>query len=390
MDKISKAILNLESYIQGKDFKGYDPYDGLMSPIFSLPVLKSNHTIRFLAQQFIKRFPLDLRPVLRVKESVNPVTIGLCIQGYAELVSAFPEKKEEYESMINELLGRLEGFIPTGFSGSCWGYDFDWAARNANIPAYQPTVVATGIITNALYRCYLITQNEKAKELLLSSENFVLSDLNQTTDKDGDICFSYSPFDKQIVFNASLKGARLLAQCYSLNGRDESRKLAQKAISFVMKNQRNDGAWIYSKAKEGGWVDNYHTGYVLDCAHDYTKLTGDNSFMSQIDKGFLYYKENFILPSGMPKFYDKETYPVDCTSASQSIFTLTRFNEPKLAEKVAIWMIENMQKENGSFCFRKYSNYINKKSFMRWSDAWMFASLAYFLSNQSNYSQNQS
>jgi len=366
----------LESYIEKNNYMGFDPYDGLMSPIFKLPVLKSNHLIRFLSQQFIKRFPLDLRPILRIKPGLNPVTLGLCIQAYSELTQVYPEKEHELNKKINHLIILLEELIPKGFSGACWGYDFDWAARNANIPAYQPTVVATGIISNALYICFSKTKNEKAKELLLSSEKFVVNDLNRTDDENGDICFSYSPFDKQLVFNASLKGARLLAQCYSINNNAESAILGQKAIAYVMKNQRQDGAWIYSKAKAGGWVDNYHTGYVLDCADEYSNLTKDETFLNNITKGFNYYKANFFQIDGMPKFYDKNPFPVDCTSASQSLLTLVRFGDLELAEKVATWMINNMQDKQGYFYFRKFENHTEHQSFMRWSNAWMFAGLS--------------
>ena len=45
-------------------------------------------------------------------------------------------------------------------------------------------------------------------------------------------------------------------------------------------------------------------------------------------------------------------------------------------KKVASWMIENMQKNNGSFKFRKFRKYTINTSFMRWSNAWMLAALS--------------
>ncbi|MBK6838061.1 MAG: hypothetical protein IPG90_07085 [Bacteroidetes bacterium] len=46
-----------------------------------------------------------------------------------------------------------------------------------------------------------------------------------------------------------------------------------------------------------------------------------------------------------------------------------------MAQKVGAWMIENMQAENGSFYFRKFSAYTIRTSYMRWSNAWMFVGL---------------
>ena len=38
-------------------------------------------------------------------------------------------------------------------------------------------------------------------------------------------------------------------------------------------------------------------------------------------------------------------------------------------------MNENMQDKNGGFYFRKFKNHLEKYSFMRWSNSWMFVGL---------------
>ena len=188
-DLIFTAIKKLMHYIEFELYKGYDPYDALNSPLFNLPVLKSNKLLRFYSQQFLKRFPLNLRSLLLIKKGINPVTYGLCIQAYSYLYNI--NKDNFYLKKISILIEELIKLIPNGFHGACWGYNFDWEARNTKIPAYQPTVVATGIITNALFEYFGITGNTSAKELCLSSSKFVLNDLNRTIEDDT-FCFSYS------------------------------------------------------------------------------------------------------------------------------------------------------------------------------------------------------
>lgn len=376
---IAEALQNLAAYIEKENYCGYDPYDALKSPLFKLPFFRSSGIVRFAFQQLVKRFPFNLRPVLFVPKGYNPVTLGLCIHAYSNLVKTYPERKNEYEKKINYLIDELIGLIPAGYHGACWGYDFDWEARYAKIPAYQPTVVATGIITNALFRVFNNSGNKKAMDLCISASKFVLNDLNRTTDGNGDFCFSYSPFDRQVVFNANMKGARLLAQIYSITKEENLKNEAKKAVAFVVKNQRNDGSWVYSANTAGGWVDNYHTGYVLDCLHEYITLCEDHSYDLNLEKGYKYYRENFFYQNNIPKFYDKEMFPADCTSASQSILTLTRFSDYKLAENIAVWMIQNMQHDSGYFYFRKYKNHTIKTSFMRWSNAWMMLAMSELL-----------
>ena len=372
---INRGLEKLKQYIESEQYKGHDPYDALTSPIFNLPVFRSNKLIRFGAQQIVKRFPLNLRPVLVVPKGYNPVTLGLCIQGYSYLIVSDHNKAEEYLRKIKFLIKKLKSLVPDGFSGSCWGYDFDWEARYAKIPAYQPTVVATGIIANALFVAYKITGIDDCKDLVISASEFVKNDLNRSENADG-ICFSYSPFDNQQVFNASMKGVRLLAQSYRLTGNKELIKLAKSGANYVVSSQNTDGSWGYSRSVTGGWVDNYHTGYVLDCLDDYQGLSGDNTYSQQLKKGYQYYIDNFISQDGAPKFYNNEVYPIDCTAAAQFILTTMRFGNSDLALMVTRWMVNNMQKPNGSFKFRKTKHYTISTSFMRWSDAWMFAALS--------------
>ena len=375
-NNIDKSLNRLLYYIENNNYSGFDPYDALKSPFFTLPVLKSNKLIRFGTQQLVKRLPFNIRPLLFVPKGYNPVSLGLSIQAYAYLFKSEPENQKIHLQKIDFLIKELVKLIPKGFSGACWGYDFDWEARNANIPAYQPTVVATGIITNALFIAYEITGHEEAAELVKSAAKFVVKDLHRTY-RDDTFCFSYSPFDKQQVFNASMKGARLLAQAYFLEKNKDYETLAKQAVSFVALYQNGNGSWPYSLAKAGNWIDNYHTGYVLDCFDEYQRLIKDYDYSENIIKGYKFYKQHFIDYDGAPKFYYNKKYPVDCTAAAQTILTTVRFGDVDIAKKVAEYMIKTMQKPNGGFKFRKFKYYTVTTSFMRWSDAWMFAALSF-------------
>lgn len=376
MDKIAQSLFKLSDYIERSNYKGYDPYDALLSPLFKLPVLNKSKLIRFGSQQFVKRCPVNLRKLLLVPKGYNPVTLGLCIQGYAYLCEVYPENRQDYIKRIEFLISELENLISSGFSGACWGYDFDWEARYAKIPAYQPNVVSTGIISNALFECWKITKIQRCAELVVSSSKFVLNDLNRTFNGET-FCYSYSPFDKQSVYNASLKGVRILSQTYNITHNESLLKDTFPAVEFVFDNQNGDGSFNYSKA--GKWIDNYHSGYVLDCLDVFIQSFNQYQFQQKLKKSYSFYTEAFFTLGNIPKFYSTEIYPVDCTAASQSILTLCRFGDIKKARQAAVWMINNMQAKDGSFYFRKFKTYTIKTSFMRWSNAWMFASLAYLL-----------
>ena len=192
---IDQGLQKLKTYIEENDYRGHDPYDALKSPFFKWPFLKSNKLIRFGTQQLAKRLPFSIRPLLLVPKGYNPVTLGLSIQAYAFLYKADPENKATYLKKINHLVEELKTLIPDGFSGACWGYDFDWEARYSTIDAYEPSVVATGIITNAMFIAYKETGCQECANLILSASQFVIKDLNRIYDGSS-FCFSYSPFDE--------------------------------------------------------------------------------------------------------------------------------------------------------------------------------------------------
>jgi len=317
---IGDSLNRLKSYIEKEEYRGFDPYDALKSPLFKLPFFRSNKLVRFGTQQFVKRMPFNIRPILFIPKGYNPVSLGLSIQGYSHLYKSDPGNGEQYLQKIDHLIKELIKLIPEGFSGACWGYDFDWEARYARIPAYQPTVVATGIISNALFIAHQITGNQQSAQLVESSAEFVVKDLKRSN-KEKEFCFSYSPFDRQQVFNASMKAVRILAQAHSLNLNKEYAELAKSALDFVVSHQNENGSWAYSLAPGGGWSDNYHTAYVLDCFDEYQKLTGDFQYNRNLTIAYKFYKNHFITDSGIPKFYHDKTYPVDCTSAAQTILT---------------------------------------------------------------------
>lgn len=378
MNQLNEAAEKLRLRIEKEDYRGFDPYDALNSRLFELPFLKRNKPIRFLAQQIVKRFPLNLRPILAVPKGENPVTLGLAIQSYAYLLGAGKMDEASAHDRINNLIVRLKARIPEGFHGACWGYDFDWEARYAKIPAYQPTVVATGIITNGLYEAFQITGIDALAELIKSAADFVVKDLNRSENDKGHPIFSYSPFDHQRVYNASLKGVRLLVQSYILTGNEAHLELARSAANYVLANQNQDGSWYYSEANGGDWIDNYHTGYVLDCLRSLEQVDPTPALSLQISKGLDFYCKTFVGPDGEAYFYSHEPWPIDCTGGGQQILTLTRFDRLGEARRSALFMVKTMQKGSGGFAFRKFKSYIIRTEFMRWSNAWMFAALSYF------------
>ena len=210
--------------------------------------------------QLIKRLPINLRPILLIEKGYNPKGLSLFISGYCK-ASETENKSDESVKKIDMLCKRLISLRSKGFAGDCWGYNFDWESRAFFQKKFTPTIVVSTFAANSLIDAYEVTNNETYLKSAFSTKDFLLNDLNRTYNDKGNFSFSYSPYDKTSVFNASLLGARLLGRIYSYTKEENLVSVAKKAISYVCDYQNQDGSWYYSPLPFHKWIDNFHTGF---------------------------------------------------------------------------------------------------------------------------------
>jgi rhamnogalacturonyl hydrolase YesR len=382
---VLNSFNSLKRYCVKENFQGWDPYDGLMSRIFkATPVLPKSRLARLMWIQFIKKMPLNLRGPLRIEKGSNAKGLALFISGFSQL-SRIDKQREESIMHIKELADRVIQLNAPGYSGICWGYNFDWESRAFYQKKNTPTIVATSYVANALIDAFEVTSDEKYLNNAISAKDFILKDLKRTYNHQGDFAFSYSPFDNTSVFNASLLGARLLSRIYSYNKEEELLALARKAVSYCCHYQNPDGSWFYSSLPFHQWIDNFHTGFNLECIYEYGSFSKDESFKENFTKGLEYYVNTFFDNKGRSKYYQNALYPIDIHAPSQLIITLSKSHlieeRQELVDRVTKWTIQNMQSSKGYFYFQKRKLYTNKIPYMRWSQGWMFYGLSHYLSN---------
>lgn len=376
-----KSFERLKDYCEKEGYKGWDPFDGLSSRIFrSIPFLRNSRFFRLAWIQLFKLSPINFRRLALVPKEYNAKGLALFLTGYSKLYTK--ELREEYKSKVIFLADKLISLQNKNYSGSCWGYYFDWQARAFFQPAHTPTVVATSFVADALWNAYEVTGNIIYLETALTSVHFILKDLNRTYDEQGNFSFSYSPLDHTQVFNASLLGARLLARAYSYTKEKYLKVEACRAVQFVCNQQQPDGAWAYGTLPFHNWIDNFHTGFNLECIYEYGQYTGDDTFIAYVEKGLTYYLNTFFCEDGSAKYYNNQLFPIDIHAPAQLIATLVRlgqFNEHKiLAEKVMSWTIEHMQDKEGYFYYQKKKHLSSRIPYMRWAQAWMFYAMCLY------------
>lgn len=376
----------LYAWCEAENFSGYDPFDGLNSRIFQSSPLRKFAVARLAWLQTVKRSARNLRPLLKIEKGVN--SKGIALFALAELSRFRTTNDEKHAANAKKLLVKLSTLkLQTPDSKLqnriSFGYNFDWQSRAFFAPEGTPTIVPTAFALQSFLEGWELFGEKEYLETMESICRFIVADLNRPFESEDEICFSYTPIDKSIIFNASLLAGECLANVGKLMGNEEYLNLAAKTARFVVRRQREDGAWAYGAKRRHIWVDNFHTAYILLSLYRLENIIPSlkNETAGVIGKGLNFWLENFFLADGTPKYYDKETYPIDIHSASAAIVALCEMKNLDerclpLAEKVANWTIENLRDEKGFFYYQKRQNTLVKTPFIRWAQAWTAFALA--------------
>jgi len=376
-DRIYESISLLFDWLERNDYRGYDTFDGLSAVL--RPLTFETKLLRIALQQSVRRFLLNTRPMLGIRKSHSSKGMGFLARGFLRL-----HKSTGYDLWKEKAEFALQWLIDNQckeYSGACWGNHFDYQSRGFYLPKGVPTIVWTSLIGHAFLDGYDGLNKKDYLQIAQSACEHIVRDLQVFPQGDA-VCISYVPGLDSRVHNSNVLGASLLTRTYCHTGDKSYLDLAQKAFRYTERHQQPDGSWYYSERGDCHWVDNFHTGYVLDSFKYYLEGTGDDRFVSTMDRGYEYWKRTFFLLDGTPRYYNHKTLPIDIQCCSQAIDTLVFFKDRdpeslELAGKVARWTIANMQDEAGYFYYRWFSPWlVNKTPTLHWGQSTMLCALA--------------
>jgi hypothetical protein len=392
--KCERSLGRLLQYCRQEGWAGYDPYDGLNSPLIKTLTLNSK-TLRTVATQLNKRSPVNFRPLLGIRKGLNPKGVALAARALILLsrrrggnrkvraqLSSGPELSDGLDPDITYLLSKLDELRSGTYGEACWGYNFDWQSRAFFAPRGTPNVVCTVSAAHAFLDWHEATADERAFELACGSCRFLLDRINRASDGDA-FCFSYTPLDYSRVHNVNLLAAELLARMYAWDGREEYRDAAVSALRYTVARQREDGSWRYGEDRSQEWIDSFHTGFILVSLKNISAYLGLTDLGSSLGAGYEYYTKRFFLADSTPRYYHDHLYPVDVHSAAQAIITFVEMtdlmpNARQMADRAAAWAIDNLQDRVGFYHFQRCRFYTIRIPYMRWAQTWMLYALSRF------------
>lgn len=373
-------------------FRGFDPYDGLKSRRLA-PLLERSRMLRLAVIQGVKRCPLDLRPWLGITPGLNPKGLALLLLASSRLPRlAWPEDRRQLAYSLAALASHPDGTavfpgrrpwpgLATAFAEKApaaagWGYDFPWQARAFHQPPFSPTVVVTAFVVDAFAAC----GHAAAAAVARAAAGFVQGHLHRHEDATG-VCFSYSPYDRSRVFNASLFAAKILARAALIADAGTARALseeADRAVAYVIARQQPDGGWVYGEADHWQWIDNLHTGFVLETIAAIAGLLGEpGRWREPLERGLAFYREHCFGADATPYYYADRPGTLDSHTVAQSALTLLALSDfdpelPTCARRVLeIGVARLYDPARHGFLHQRSRIATHRAIFLRWSQAWM-------------------
>jgi hypothetical protein len=325
VNELREVWQRLHEFCSAREWRGFDPYDGLNSPFARLLPGK---TARQAWTQFHRRSPIDFRRLCAIRPQLNSTAVALVAMATND------------ERWLDEL-----ATLRTPEGG--WGYPFGWQQRAFYAPPGTPNLICTALAIKA-YR-------QLGRPV---DASFVE---NLVAERSGERWVRYVPESHTQIHNINMMGAALLGR--------------RDCMEFSVKRQRPDGSWSYGEAENQQWIDNFHTGYCLVALREYEQTTRDAGFEEAARRGFKYWDETFWLSDGAPRYYHNQTYPLDVHCCAQGILTYLAFGQAAKADWVARWALKNMWDERGFFWYQRGRLLTNRICYMRWSQSWMYYAL---------------
>jgi hypothetical protein len=369
------SATRLRRWLEANDLLGYDPYDALRSPVLSR--VARGQRRRQLAIQGLRRLPFNSRPIVGIRPYANAKGLGLIAQAAAKLFVTTDDPA--WRHLADRAAAGAVALRLRTDAGTAWGYPFDVQFRWGFYGAHSPNVIATVFTANALLTTGAILDRAELSDVAAEAAAFVESLFIGASGG----FFAYVPGNATPIHNANVLAAALRQR---LAGDEVSAEVVA-AVRFTLARQRADGSWPYGEGPGLGWVDGFHTAYVLAALEDLRGKTAGKDLDHALRRGISFYIQRLFDPDGTPRYLAHRSHPLDAHNAATAITTLLRLThyEPRasdLAGRVLRKVLTKLQTRDGWFLYQRGRLHSKRVPYLRWSDAHMLNALAEIVAHQ--------
>ena len=326
--------------------------------------------------QAYKRAPIDPPWPLRAAPRPNAKALALALSGYASPAGRKLAGAQRYLCELPEKLASLN--LMDGVTGAAWGYPFDAQTRHLFYDRNTPNAIATCFVVGALLDAHGATGDDALVGLALAARPYLIS-LRREDPAHGPF-FAYVAAGSQFIHNANILVCGALARLHDVDPDDAARSMAIECGQTTIERQSADSLWPYGEAQNLRWADNFHTAYTLEGLARLESSFGIGT--NALDSGLVAWRRAFFESDDCARYYPNRRYPLEPHSFASAIDLLSLVcarmpDATSFARAIAraavreLWLPDERR-----FAFRRTARRLNRRSFMRWTNAPMFRALA--------------
>lgn len=366
------AAVGLRTWLEENQLEGVDPYDALRSPL--LARLGRAPRVRQAEIQVLRRLQFDPRRLLGIRPYANAKASGIVAAAAARLWALTGE--DAWRSLAELAVSQALALTLETPAGIAWGYPFDVQVRWGYYRAGTPNAIATVFTSGGLIVAGDVLGRRDVSDRGEAATDFLDSLL---TRRDDDTFYAYVPGNPTFVHNANVLTAALRMRIADRRQEDVPED-ALAAIQCSLAHQRKDGAWPYGEGSGLGWVDGYHTAYVLLGLHS-LEPGGLGDVSDALTAGAGFYLTSLFDSDGLPFATPGRRHPIDAHNVATALATLVRLadREPRARElipPVFDLACSRLRTPGGWFLYQRGRMLPKRVAYLRWSNAHMLTALA--------------
>lgn len=289
----------IERYCLSDDLSTYDPYD-IWKTSIGVKVKQlyyKNKYIGLFPAGILTFYDLYINNSLRLgyKKQEYPITRAQAALALMNLYEK--DHKPLYLEYAKKHIDWLLGNSSKGYSGYCWGLNFDWVYSAADTYGKNtPFSTHTPYPLEAMVRYYNIAKDNSLLEPIKSLFAFLEQDIKIMQEDDERLIVSYGVEKDRIVTNANsyvMYMYALLLDFYP-EKREYIENKIRKLYHFLVSIQLSDGNWIYSPFDDNSFIDCFHSAFVLKNIIKTSHILPLENSEEIVSKGYRYVLENFL------------------------------------------------------------------------------------------------
>jgi len=367
----------MNSFLLNNDLSTYDPYD-IWKTNIGIKIKKvyyKNKYLGILPAGILTIFDLYINNNFRVgyKKQEYPIVRA---QAALALINMYKDDNNDiYLEYAKKHIDWLILNSSKGYSGYCWGLNFDWIYTSKKIyDSNTPFSTHTPYPLEAIIEYYNITKDSTLLEVIKSVFLFLENDIKIMKEDENILIVSYGAEYDRIVTNANAYVMYMYALL--LKFLPEKQKHIEtkikKIYQFLVSVQNSDGSWIYQPYDDDSFIDCFHSVFVVKNILKTNSLYSLEHYNKITKNGFAYIKEHFLDDEyGLYKRFSKSNkvslVKFDLYDNAEMLHLALLMEDENISNSLHTSIVKNFCKNNDIYSLIDLFSSLKNKNHFRWA-----------------------